>query len=265
MTCDIGAGAPAPSLHSVERGMCVLRAFRGERATLSNAELVRRTGLPKATVNRFTNTLVQLGWLRPSAAGRGFELGAAAVGIGHAYLAHSALLDIAQPVLQDLADGLEVCVALGLRDGLDILYIGCSAGGNVKTLRMGLGSVVPVGTTSIGHAWLWGLQSPERDALIGRLTLQAGADAASMKQSIDASFAELAATGACLSAGAYQRDVWGVALPLRIGPSRRLLGLSCGKADAHADLAAERLRIVPALRKTAARLEELLKDFDREF
>jgi len=37
---------------TVERGLDVLRAFRAERAPLSNAELVRRTGLSKATVSR---------------------------------------------------------------------------------------------------------------------------------------------------------------------------------------------------------------------
>lgn len=37
---------------TVERGLEVLHASRAARAPLSNAELVRRTGLPKATVSR---------------------------------------------------------------------------------------------------------------------------------------------------------------------------------------------------------------------
>ena len=50
-------------------GLRPLRAFRCDRASLGNAELVRRTGLPKATVSRLTTTLLQVGFLRHVAGG----------------------------------------------------------------------------------------------------------------------------------------------------------------------------------------------------
>ena len=43
--------------------------FRAARAPLSNAELVRRTGLPKATVSRLTTTLISIGICAGSEAG----------------------------------------------------------------------------------------------------------------------------------------------------------------------------------------------------
>ena len=49
MATDIGSG---DALLTVSRGLQVLRAFRGERNPLSNAEIVARTGLPKSTVSR---------------------------------------------------------------------------------------------------------------------------------------------------------------------------------------------------------------------
>src|SRR5690606_33400713 len=145
---------------SVQRGMQVLRAFQSDRTPLSNTELVRRTGLPKATVSRLTSTLLQLGFLRRVPGGREFELGAAPVGIGHAYLAGSELLHIANPFLQELADELHVAVALGIRDELDMLYLGYRASRRVGTLRQGVGSMVPLGSTAIGRAYLWGLPPP---------------------------------------------------------------------------------------------------------
>ena len=62
-----GEGSPSVTL-TVERGLEVLRAFHAERTPLSNAELVRRTGLSKATVSRLTTTLIRIGFLRRAGA-----------------------------------------------------------------------------------------------------------------------------------------------------------------------------------------------------
>ncbi|WP_027818491.1 helix-turn-helix domain-containing protein [Paraburkholderia bannensis] len=48
---------------TVERGLEVLRDFRAAREPLSNAEIGRRTGFPKATVSRLTTTLIAEGYL----------------------------------------------------------------------------------------------------------------------------------------------------------------------------------------------------------
>ena len=50
-------------IKSLARGFEVLRAFRSEDRGISNAELARRTGLPKPTLSRLTFTLLSLGYL----------------------------------------------------------------------------------------------------------------------------------------------------------------------------------------------------------
>lgn len=255
------AGGVAAVL-TVERGMHVLRAFRSERTPLTNAEIVRRTGLPKATVSRLTSTLMQLGFVRHVPGRREFELAAGPLAIGHAFLATSDLLPVAHPFMQELADKLNVSVALGIRDGLDILYLGYRAGHRVATLRMGVGSVLPMGNTAIGRAYLWGLPGPEQKRLIGELRRGAGAKGGALERSIRESFAELERTGTCAVLAGFQRNTYAVALPVRIGRERTLMSLSCGKADVQPDIAAERKRIAPVLQKAAAQLEALLADFD---
>ncbi|KND55789.1 Transcriptional regulator, IclR family [Candidatus Paraburkholderia kirkii] len=99
---------------TVECGLEVLSAFHAERAPLSNAELVRRTGLSKATVSRLMTTLIRIGFLRRAGGVRLFELGAGALSIGHAYLETSPVTRTANPYLQELADKLDVCVALAV-------------------------------------------------------------------------------------------------------------------------------------------------------
>jgi IclR family transcriptional regulator, positive regulator for flagellar biogenesis len=250
------------ALLTVERGMHVLRSFRCERASLTNAELVRRTGLSKATVSRLTSTMLQVGVLRHAPGGREFQLATGPLAIGHSFLASSALMRAADPHLKQLADRLGVSVALAVGDRLQMLYVGYQAGREVGTLRMGVGSVLSMGSTSIGHAYLWGLPAPDQERLLPELRREAAGDAAAVEAAIRHSFAELESTGTCGVLGGHRRGTYGVSLPVRLGRQRIVMGLSCGKADVRPDLAAERRRIAPALHKAARELEQALAEVD---
>lgn len=250
------------TLMTVERGLEVLRAFRSDRASLTNAELVKRTGLPKATVSRLTTTLIQVGFLRVVPGKREFELSAGALGIGHSYLSTNDMLQAAQPVMQELADRLDVSVALAIKDGIDMLYVGYRVSRKVSTLRLGVGSVLPMATTAIGRAYLWGLPPTERQHLIDEHKRRAGPQGEALGRSIQESFAELETMGNCAVLGGFQRGTYGVARPIRAGRQGALMSMSCGKADVELDLPSARARIAPALRETAEQLEALLAEFD---
>lgn len=257
------AGAPrGATLMTVERGLEVLRAFRSDRAPLTNAELVKRTGLPKATVSRLTSTLIQVGFLRLVPGRREFELSAGALGIGHAYLAGSEMLQAAQPWMQDLADRLDVSVALAVQDGIDMLYVGYSVSRTVATLRLGVGSVLPMGTTAIGRAYLGGLPAQDCERLIAEHRQRAGEQGLTLERDIRDCLADLEASGTCAVKGGFQWGTYAVALPVWIGRERVLMGLSCGKAEVQPDLQAEHQRLAPAIKKAARELEVLLADFD---
>lgn len=253
--------AHSEGVMTVQRGLQVLRAFRSDRTPLSNAEIVRRTRLPKATVSRLTTTLMQLGYLRHVPEGREFELGTAALRIGHAYCTSSRLAELANPLLQELADRLEVSVALSIRDGLDVLYLGYKASERVATLRMGVGTVLPMGVTAGGHAYLWGMPAAEREALLAELQRRAS-DPVRLERIVRSSFADLNESGTCAVFGEYQRDVYAVALPVHVGRKQVLMALSCGRALLHPNLDAERRRIAPVLRKTSVLLERTLAGLD---
>jgi DNA-binding IclR family transcriptional regulator len=250
------------ALLTVGRGLHVLRAFRSERAALTNAELVRRTGLSKATVSRLTSTLLNLGFLRHQVGGRAFELAAGSVGMGRAFIEGSELLRTLQPFMQDLAERLGVSAALAVADGLDMMYIAYRASHRVATLRLGVGSVLPMGRTAIGHAYLWGLPAIEQRAQITQLKRAAGVQAQALEAGIRTSFSELQEIGTCCVWSGYLRDTYGIALPVRVGRQRVLMGLSCGKAIVSPDLATERRAVSPQLEQAAVELQVLLADVD---
>ncbi|MGE8046895.1 IclR family transcriptional regulator [Pseudomonas monteilii] len=255
----------ADALLTVSRGLQVLRAFRGERTPLSNTEIVARTGLPKSTVSRLTTTLMFSGFLQHASGGRQFELGTGALGIGQAFLESSPLVQRAQPFMQALADRLNLSVALAMPDQLEMLYITYCSGRNIATLRLGVGSMLPMATTAIGRGYLWGLPVQEREALIARMAQHMGPGFVKVRADIDASFAEMADSGCCLVVGGYQRDTYGIGCPVRVGRQRTVMGLNCGAAVLDADFEKVRSTMSKALMEAAPELEYLLQDLEGPF
>ncbi|WP_353742824.1 helix-turn-helix domain-containing protein [Pseudomonas fluorescens] len=252
----------AKTMLTVSRGLQVLRTFRGERAALSNAQIVMRSGLPKSTVSRLTSTLIRSGFLRHVAGGRQFELASGSLGIGHAFVESSPLVQLAQPFMQQLADELNVSVALATGNQLDMLYVAYCSGKHIATLRLGIGSLLPMASTAIGRAYLWGLPDDQQTELLAALQAEVGSEASAMQAGIDKSFTELASTGTCFVRGGYQRDAFGIALPVKVGIERKVMGFSCGAVDIGSSLVSVRKRIEPALKDAAPRLEQLLASIE---
>jgi DNA-binding IclR family transcriptional regulator len=67
-----------------------------------------------------------------------------------------------------------------------------------------------------------------------------------------------------MSVGEYQRNAYGIALPIEVGRSRTLMTLSCGAVELELDSAAIRKRVVPELKAAAVQLTALLGDIEGE-
>ena len=109
--------------HTLERALTILRAFDGSTAPLSHSEMVRRTGYSKASVSRIAFTLVSLGYLARDADRVRFRIGLRGPSLGHTYRANSPVAALARPILQEFADQHDLSMALGVADGIEILYI----------------------------------------------------------------------------------------------------------------------------------------------
>lgn len=249
---------------TLERGLQVLRAFRGKRAPLTNGELAMRTGLSRATVSRLTTTLIRAGFIRRVAGGPEFELAPGGLGIGHAYLQTNPVTRLAHPFMQQLADRLNVSVALAVPDHLDMLYIAYRTSARIATLRLGVGSLLPIGRTAIGRAWLWALPDAERRRYMASILEAAGPQAGEVNRRIEAAFDDLRDTGVCVAVGEYQHNAYGIALPLRVGRVGVLMAMSCGGVELTADTGKLRHRIAPELKDAAAELTVLLRDVESE-
>jgi DNA-binding IclR family transcriptional regulator len=142
-----------PDLDTVlGKAVTILRAFAADDQAVPLAELVRRTGLHKATVHRLARDLVANRLLdrsddgyRPS--GGLFELGM------RASLERS-LLELAMPFLQDLYERTHETVHLGVREGTEVVYVAKIGGHRQVTSPSRTGGRMPLHCTAIGKVLL---------------------------------------------------------------------------------------------------------------
>jgi DNA-binding IclR family transcriptional regulator len=99
----------------------IIEAFTAEDADLPLAELVRRTGVAKATVHRLAQELIAWGLLER--VGNHYRLGLRLFEIGQRVPRQRILREAALPFMEDLLLATQETVHFAVHDGLDVLYI----------------------------------------------------------------------------------------------------------------------------------------------
>jgi DNA-binding IclR family transcriptional regulator len=224
------AGTPAqPGLvTALARGLEVLRAFSGEDQYLGNRELAARTGIPRPTISRLTQTLTALGYLRYVEALGKYQLGAGVLALGYRYLASTGLRDIARPHMQALADASDCAVALGAADRLAMTYIEVCNGKGPLILRLQIGARLPLALTSMGRAFVAGLAEPHRAALLDRVRAADPEAWPATKKMFNAALRQYRKAGFCVSEGDWHREISAVAVPLVLEGGAHVLAVNCG-------------------------------------
>jgi DNA-binding IclR family transcriptional regulator len=243
---------------ALARGLNVLRCFRQGDRFLGNQEIAERTGLPKATVSRLTNTLTVLGYLNHSKRFNQYSLGAAVLSLGYSMLGNMDILKSARPLMQELADNVEASVSLAARDGLHMVYLeNCVSRANMIALRIDVGARTRIANTAMGRALLCALPEDERAELVAliRQSTPKG-EWQKIKAGIDQGALDYKEKGFCFSLGDWRENVNSIAVPL-IQADNSVLSINCGGPSWQ--LSAEKLEkdVGPRLVEISRRLENL--------
>lgn len=119
---DIPAQSSAGSLN---RAAVLLTAIaRGSRKGSALTELVARTGLPRPTIHRVLDSLIDLGWVVRDPETARFNLGNDLAALGYTAISRNPLERLAATELSALAERLDQVVYLTMRAGLDMVCIG---------------------------------------------------------------------------------------------------------------------------------------------
>ncbi|WP_339757110.1 IclR family transcriptional regulator [uncultured Hoeflea sp.] len=223
---DVGTSSnPAASL---TRGLDILRAFTPDDATLGNQELIERTGLAGATVSRLTSTLVDLGYLHYDTALGRYSIGAATVSLGYSALSSNPIIHMARPLMQELADQTGAAVALGTRDGLEMVYLANCRSMSPVTLQLNVGSRVPIARTAMGLAYLSGLDAEKRSAVVESLKQAEAVDGEEFATNLARGMADRAELGFVTAFGSWHSYINAVGASFHPTDGSQTVALTCG-------------------------------------
>jgi len=104
------------------KAFAILKAFRDPDERLTCQELSQRARLPKASGHRLILTLEEIGAVVRGPQGR-YQLGMPFVSLSQNVAKHSLLRRVAEPVLRDLANDLEMTVHMGALNGGMVTYL----------------------------------------------------------------------------------------------------------------------------------------------
>lgn len=199
---------------TLARGLCILRSFTRERPALGNRDLVERTGLPKATVSRFTYTLCRLGYLRQLPGQPKYQLASGILSLGYPLLASMRLRQLARRQMDALACEVQGSVAIGVRNGLNMVCVESSiAQSGASPPYTHIGYEHPIVVTSMGHAWLAASTALAREATLNQIRIKQPALWRRYGQRVETSLRDHARRGFCLSLDSWRPGIYGVSVP----------------------------------------------------
>ncbi len=123
-------------------------------------QLSRQTGLPKATLLRFLNTLIGLGYVNRDPADQ-YNLTLKMFSVGSHSLEHLDLMDSASPVAQRLCDTFGETVHMGILDDYHAVYVMKKESSYTIRMYSRVGKSIPLYCTGIGKILLSGMNSKE--------------------------------------------------------------------------------------------------------
>ncbi|WP_246677067.1 IclR family transcriptional regulator [Mesorhizobium sp. B2-4-15] len=249
---------------SLVRGLQILRSFRPGETSLGNLELMARTGLPKATVSRLTYTLAGLGYLvYDDVLGR-YSLGAATVSLGYTALSSNAIVHVSRPLMQDLADETGAAVALGARDYNEMVYLSNCRSESLVTLRLNVGSRLPLWNSGMGLAYLVGLSEEQRNQLSNRFLPPTRSERATFSKLLEQAQEQYARLGYVTASGTWHSYVKAVGVPFIPIDGSPPLAFSCGGTAEIIDEKTIAEKIGPALVRMRTGVENLLAGIPKE-
>jgi DNA-binding IclR family transcriptional regulator len=216
-------------VNALGRGLEVLACFRHGDRVLGNQDLARACGLPKSTVSRLTNTLTTLGYLVYVEESAKYSLGIATLSLGSAMLARLDIRKLAHPRMQELAEFGQCMVSLGTRDRLSMLYIDVVRGSGAVTLSLDMGARIQIATSAMGRAYITAVSEQERNEIMERVRELVPDDRwLEINAGIDQARLDIRELGVCCSFGEWQKNVNGIAVPVRPGGGLPPMSINCG-------------------------------------
>ena len=157
-------------IKSLAKGISLLQAFSAEKPQLTLTEIAGLTGMNTPAVQRFTDTLMELGLLKRNRH-KEFYLGPKVLSLGFSFLNGSQLRKLAEIHLTELAERIKRNVNLGVLDEGQVVYLFRKETQSFIKLDLGAGSLMPSYCTAMGKVLLAGLDDPRLKKILEKIEL----------------------------------------------------------------------------------------------
>jgi IclR family transcriptional regulator, pca regulon regulatory protein len=253
--------APQPGdsyVQSFARGLEVIRSFSSDAPEQTLSEVAARSGLTRAGARRILLTLQTLGYVHSD--GKLFRLTPRILDLGFAYLSSMPIWNLAEPVMERLAEQVGESCSAAVLDRSDIVYVMRVHTHKILSLNLGVGSRLPAYCTSMGRLLLAGLSDAEAEQRI-RDSERMARTRHSLTEVSDllAKVREARAQGWCLVDQELEEGLISMAAPVfdKTGSVVAALNIS-GQANRSNALTMQR-EMLPALREAAQTITRLLR------
>ncbi|HEV2676960.1 MAG TPA: IclR family transcriptional regulator C-terminal domain-containing protein [Aliidongia sp.] len=247
------ADSDADFVHSLARGLAVIRAFGADAPHLTMSDIAKRTGLSRAAVRRFLHTLIELGYV--GLEGRNYSLRPRILELGYAFLSSVPVWSMMQPALQDVSTRLRATCSAGLLDGVEVVYVARAGRAEPVVVSFGVGARLPAFHTAMGRVLLAALSPEERAERLDQADLRAYTpltltDPARLMAELDI----VADQGWAIVDREFEPGLIALGVPLRNRAGKIVAALVTSARASRLDAATMRTHHLPALIETCERL-----------
>lgn len=212
---------------AISRAFDVLRCFTPQRSLLGNSDIVKYTGLPKATVSRLTFTLEELGYLYRLVPIGKYRLGWGVVSLGYPLLTSMPLRQIARPAMHALAMQARVNVNMGTLHRLGVVYVESVRCDETSVTRPDIGATRELLTSSIGRALILSMDAERSVATMNSAQIAFPDVFKATAARLEQARRSIVARGFCVSDSETQVGYQAISVPMRVASHEEPLAFNC--------------------------------------
>ena len=244
-------------LEALARGLRVIEAFGRDRRPLTLSEAARAVDLPRASVRRTLNTLIQLGYAETD--GRLFRLSPRILALAGSYLQSNPVSEILQPAVEQISAEVKEACSCAVLDGDDVVMIAHASPNRLVAVSAQIGLRIPAVASSLGRVLLAALDDRALDRFLARIkptrhTPTTVTDKGELRKAI----LKARADGHSLVDQEVEVGFRSIAVPLRRLDGTVIAALNIGVHSERGPLATMHKTFRPKLIETANRLQPQL-------
>jgi IclR family transcriptional regulator, pca regulon regulatory protein len=246
-------GSDRDYVNSLARGLEVISAFTRTRPKMTLSEIARATGMTRATVRRFLLTLVREGYAEKT--DKLFGLKPKVLELGYSALSSMGILDVVQPVMNELSRTLQESVFTAVLTGDSVTYIARATSDRLVNISITVGSRAPAHAVSTGRVLL--AAEPEEALLryVDRVTLERlTPHTLTSKVKLRAEIERVRIEGHSIVDQELEVGLGSISVPIRNGEGRVLAALNVCCPSARMTVADMRRDVLPELTAAAQRV-----------